>query len=137
MMRRLLSAIVIACAITAGCQNEKPQITHVKVLDPDFKTICVVTNSSVLKELNQIWIERSTVEPSPAYKFTHKIDVTTKEDGTRWLYDPSGYATVLSKARMPVYQFNNPDKLKGILIPQQDESTVPVKAAPGASSTVR
>ncbi|MCF7854904.1 MAG: hypothetical protein K9N51_08905 [Candidatus Pacebacteria bacterium] len=126
MMRTLLSAILVICAITTGCQHEHPAITHVKVLDPEFKTICVITNSSILKELNQVWFERSTVEPSSAYKFTHKVDVSTEETGTRWLYDPSGYATVLSKARKPIYKFTNPDKLKGILIPQQAESTVPV-----------
>ena len=124
MMRRLLPAIVIAFAITAGCQQEKPQITHVKVLDPEFNTICVVTNSSLLEELNQIWAERDTVEPSPEYKFTYKVDVSTGETGTRWLYDPSGYATVLSKARMPIYKFKNPDKLKGMLIPQQESGHV-------------
>ena len=137
MMRRLLSAIVVVCALATGCQHERPAITHVKVFDPDFKTICVVTDDTVLDELNRMWTERTTVEPSPEYKFTHKVDVSTRETGTRWLYDPSGYATVLSKARMPIYRFENPDKLKGILIPQQDESTVPVKAAPSASSTAR
>jgi len=119
MMNRLLFSIVVACAIAAGCQHGRPAITHVKVLDPEFKTICVVTNASVLNELNQIWTQRTTVEPSSEHKFTHKVDVSTGETGTRWLYDPSGYATILSKARMPIYRFENPDTLKGILIPQQ------------------
>lgn len=123
-MTRLLPAIVIACAVVAGCQHEHPAITHVKVLDPDFKTICVITDNTVLEDLIQIWTERTTVDPSPDHKFTHKVDVSTGETGNRWLYDPSGYATVLSKARMPIYRFKNPDKLKGILIPQQAESTV-------------
>ena len=119
MMRRLLSAIVLTCAITTGCQHEHTRITDVKVLDPDFKTICVVTNSSVLRDLNQIWTERTAVGPSSTHKFTHKVDVTTGEATTRWLYDPSGYATILSKVRMPIYRFKSPEKLKGILIPQQ------------------
>ena len=123
-MRKLLTAIVVACALVTGCQHERPAITHVKVLDPDFKTICVVTAGTVLDELNRMWTERTTVEPSPEYRFTHKVDVSTGETGTRWLYDPSGYATVLSKARMPVYRFKNPDKLRGILIPQQESGHV-------------
>ncbi len=129
-MKRLIPAIVAACAIAAGCQHEHPSITHVKVLDPEFKTICVVTNASDLNKLNQMWAERTTVEPSPEHKFTHKIDVSTGESGTRWLYDPSGYATVLTKARTPIYKFENPEKLKGILIPQQSPAGDVLKAAP-------
>lgn len=129
-MPRLLPAAVVVFAIAVGCQHQPPVITHVRVLDPDFNTIGVVTNKAVLDELNQIWTERITVEPSSVHEFTHKIDVTTGETGTRWIYDPSGYATVLSKARMPIFKFKNPEKLKGILISQQGAEGTAENGAP-------
>lgn len=122
-MKKLFSVVLILCAITTGCRDQA-QVTHVKVLDPDFKPITEITNSAVLAELNQIWMERSIVEPSPVHKFTHKVDILTSEEGTRWLYDPSGYATILSKVRLPIYEFKDPDKLKNILIPNPSTNSI-------------
>ena len=119
-MRHLFFTIMAASAIVVGCQDEA-RLTQVKVLDPEFKTVCVITNTAALGELSKIWHDRIVVDPSSVHQFTYKVDVSTGETGVRWLYDPAGYASVLSKARMPVYQFRASDKLRELLIPRQEK----------------
>lgn len=41
-MRPLFLTIMVMSAIAVGCQDEA-RITQVKVLDPEFKTVCVIT----------------------------------------------------------------------------------------------
>ncbi len=84
-----------------------------------IKTVREIKDVAVLEDLNQIWTNRITVQPSPDQTFTHKVDVSTGTTSARWLYDPRGYATLLSYARMPIYHFNDAEKLRRILIPQQ------------------
>jgi len=118
-MRKMLHRLMFATILLAGCQKDTPLITHVNVLDPDFKTVREIKDVAVLEDLNQIWTNRITVQPSPDQTFTHKVDVSTGTTSARWLYDPRGYATLLSYARMPIYHFNDAEKLRRILIPQQ------------------
>ncbi len=49
--------------------------------------------------------------------FIYKIDIVSGKRSTRWLYDPSGYATVLSKGKTPIYRIKKVDRLNGIIIP--------------------
>ncbi|BCS99032.1 hypothetical protein DSLASN_46640 [Desulfoluna limicola] len=71
-----------------------------------------------------------TVEPSPDHAVTHKLQVFTGEATVLWLYDPKGYATILSKAQRPAYRFREADRLKGILIPHQGDEGGTVNRAP-------
>jgi len=104
---------------TAGCSKDDLPVTQVKVWDADFSVICTITNSVTIATLQEIWEDRTQVSERP--KFTHKVDITTSEGSVRWLYHPDGYATVLGiKSSIPVYRVSEPEKLKEILVSQQE-----------------
>lgn len=104
----------------AGCRNNDDQITQVKVWDADFQVIQTIDDSATLGSFKSIWENRTSFTMPERPDFTHKVDVTTAEGSTRWLYHPDGYVTVLStNAGTPIYRIDQPDRLKEILIPRQ------------------
>jgi len=108
-------------ASCAGCQRDLPTITHVKVLDKNFETVAVVDDPETLGTLNSIWQTFTATEPSTRPPFSYKVDFTFSDgSGGRWLYDPKGNMTVLSKAKVPIYTFERTEELRRILVPQQE-----------------
>jgi len=132
MMKSTLPIVILLLVFAAGCRKDDVPITQVKVWDENFRVIATITNSATLASLKQIWEDRDPVSQRP--KFTHKVDVATSEGSVRWLYHPDGYATVLGiKASIPIYRVREPEKLKGILIPQQPDGAVTQESAPSAA----
>lgn len=119
-MKSTVFALLTISLFLFGCQKDNIHMSQVKVWNEDFQVIRSIDDSGTLGELKMIWEDRTEVSPSERPSFTHKVDIATAQGSTRWLYDPNGYATVLSKAKMPIYHFTNPEKLNKILIPQQD-----------------
>jgi hypothetical protein len=117
---KLIYVVLLAFFIfLAGCPKDNVSITQVKVWDMKFRVIRNIDDSRTIGEFKRIWEDRAEVSQSERPSFTHKVDIATTQGSTRWLYDPNGYATVLSKAKMPIYRFTNPKRLNEILIPQQ------------------
>ncbi|NLB54882.1 MAG: hypothetical protein GX811_03800 [Lentisphaerae bacterium] len=78
----------------------------------------MINDPVTIAELNCIWQKHIVVEPSERPEFLYKVDFTFVDGtGGHWLYNPEGYITLLSKAKMPICTFEEPDKLKEILIP--------------------
>lgn len=129
MMKLTLAVLSLLLVFATGCRKDDVPITQVKVWDENFQVIATITKSATLASLKQIWEDRDPVSQRP--KFTHKVDVATSDGSVRWLYHPDGYATILSiKASTPIYRVHEPEKLKGILIPQQPPAGDVLKAAP-------
>lgn len=120
MIKYLLLLLSMGALIATGCDEQGRSITYAKVLDSHFETIQVIEESETLNELNQIWHNRTTVDSSTEFSFSYKVDILTGETSTRWLYDPRGYATILSISRTPIYKFKDAGRLNAILIPRQN-----------------
>ena len=105
--------------LLACCQDAEPLVSQVKIWDQDFHVIQTIDDPATLGEFTKMWNARTEVSPSERPTYSHKVDIMTDKGSTRWLYDPRGYATVLSKTMTPVYCFRNPEALNSILIPQQ------------------
>jgi len=116
---KFVSVVLLTFFIsTAGCLEDNANILQVKVWDKDFRVIRTINDPGTLGELKKIWEERLEIPQSEKPSFTHKVDIATTKGSTRWLYDPNGYATILSKSKVPIYRFTNPKKLNEILIPK-------------------
>lgn len=117
---KFISVILLTLSIfMAGCPKDNVDIIQVRVWDMEFRVIRNIDDPRTLGELKNIWEDRVKAPQSVRPSFTHKVDIATTQGSTRWLYDPSGYATVLSKAKVPIYRFANPMRLAEILIPRQ------------------
>ena len=102
----------------------REEVKEIRVLDQDFNNIQLITDHTILSEVNACWEKREEVSLEYRPAFEHNLDIIL-EDGrsTRWLYDTEGYVTVLTKVKKPIYQFADPQQLKTLLIPEyiQDE----------------
>ncbi len=122
--KTLFILLVLFQFLWSACAKDSEHIIHITVLDHDFTVVRRIDDQSILAEFNRIWISRKEIAFSddPQFSnnqsFTYKIDIQTKDGSHRWLYDPAGYTTVLSKAIVPVYHFDNPKMLYKILIPE-------------------
>lgn len=127
-MRSMFIILFGTLVLMTGCRKE--ELTQIKVWDQDFQVINTITNSTDLISISTLWQDRTTTTEKP--NFTHKVDVATSENSVRWLYDPSGYAAVLNKKKMPIYKLNDSDKLKKILIPNSTmlSAELPFRLAP-------
>jgi hypothetical protein len=117
---KFISVVLLTFLIfVAGCPKDNVDIIQVKVWDMEFRVIRKIDDPRTLGELKKIWEDRVKAPQSVRLSFTHKVDIAKTRGSTRWLYDPNGYATVLTKAKVPIYRFANPMRLAEILIPQQ------------------
>ena len=99
-------------------------ILTLKIVDDEIEfannTLTQITGEDALKQFDKLWRDRRKIDSSECPDFTHKVDIATPRRSTRWLFHPEGYATVLSKARLPVYRFSQPRQLRDMLLPPDD-----------------
>ena len=119
LMKTTIGVLTLLLVFTTSCRKGDVTITQIKVWDENFQVVTTVTDAETLASIAKIWEDKTTVDESPI--FSHKIDVATPEGSTRWLYHPDGYARILSvKANTPTCRVREPEKLNGIIIPQQN-----------------
>lgn len=92
-------------------------LASVRVLDADFKLVSVIDDPEALTEFQALWEDR-TIASSPVEPcFSFKVDIVTESGSTRWLYDPAGYARVLTKRESPLFCFSSGEALLPFLLP--------------------
>ena len=116
-MRTIVLIFMIGMTLLVGCDNHAINISEIKVWDKDFNVIRTINQPEVINEIKTIWMAKKKVELPKRPDFLYKIDIVSEGRSTRWLYDPSGYATVLSKAKVPIYQIEEANKFNKIIIP--------------------
>lgn len=117
----IIILLVFLQFLWTSCAKNPVRISHISVLNSNFTVIREIDDQSTLNDLNRIWSSRTQIAYSadplfPASRFTYKLDIKTEKGSERWLYDPDGYVSVLSKTIVPVFQFTDPDTIKKILV---------------------
>ncbi|MCK4423361.1 MAG: hypothetical protein KAV18_04745 [Candidatus Omnitrophica bacterium] len=116
-MKKTALLFMIGIALFFGCDNQNINISEIKVWDKNFNVIKIINQPEMINEVTIVWITKEKVKLKKRPDFIYKIDIVSDGKSTRWLYDPSGYATVLSKAKMPIYKIEKTDKFNEIIIP--------------------
>ena len=92
-------------------------VAEVRVLNADFELVRVIDDPGALAEFQARWEDR-TIASSPVEPcFSFKVDIVTESGSTRWLYDPAGYARVLTKRESPLFCFSRREALLLFLLP--------------------
>jgi len=82
-------------------------ITEIKILNTEFKVIKIIKNPNELKLAKNEWGKLVSINSLPNTNWSHKIDITSKSIGGRWLYNKQGYLAKLNKQLKPIYKVNN------------------------------
>jgi len=88
------------------------EITSVTVRGKGFDMIKEIRDHKGLSEFRDHWKKKEQITSDTRIHPIYKIDI---EPGDRWLYDPSGYVSVLSKAKGPIFKINKPEEFNGLL----------------------
>ena len=91
-----------------------PAISRVIVRNATLDEIKTLISSAEIGEFIQHWSTRKR-SPAAAHLFDYRIDLQYADRSERWRYDRSGFAQVLSKARVPVYQIASPNSFNSLL----------------------
>ena len=92
------------------------EISKVIVRNKEFVIINVIEKSEALNQFEALWNKKEKLNSPTDAKLIYKIDITSKNRSTRWLYSPEGYVKVLSKAKVPTYQITSPDQFNKLVI---------------------
>ena len=89
--------------------------TGITILDDKFQVVYVLNGRKAVAAFNAHWSNKQKVSASKIVPhWQYKIDL---KDGTRWLYDPTGYTQVVSQKKSPIYRIRSTtqfNKLIGI-----------------------
>ena len=100
-----------------GCKESNIEISGIKVWSNNFTLIKTIDDSKTLSVMENLWMKREKVKPEKEPKFIYSIDIVANGQSTRWLYDPAGYVSVLSKTKVPVYKIQENQKFNDIITP--------------------
>jgi hypothetical protein len=107
--------ILILLAILLATQSIAGEISRVTVRNQNFDIVKVINDKAVLQQFEMIWNTRAKLKSSVNPQWLYKIDIEDKGRGDRWLYDPSGYVQVLSKAKVPLYKIPAPNSFNQMI----------------------
>ena len=116
-MKIIVLILMFGITLLTGCDKQNVNISEIKVWDKNFNVIQTINQAETINEIKTIWMAKEKAELKRKPDFIYKIDIVSDGKSTRWLYDPSGYATILSKTTMPIYKIEESDKFNEIIIP--------------------
>jgi hypothetical protein len=95
-----------------GFSAPQKKITQVTILDPDFKVVKQITDTTLLTSFTKYWESKKELQPSQELPGRYKIDVvqenTKDRKNQRYLYDEKkGTLRVLTKVMAPEYQMED------------------------------
>jgi len=103
-MRNTVKIIILLFPLAAIASGEMQQI---KILNNEFSVIKVISSTKELELAKKEWGQLIPINKLPNTNWTHKIDITSKSIGGRWLYNKQGYLAKLNKQLKPMYKTNN------------------------------
>jgi hypothetical protein len=88
--------------------------TTVTVRDAEFCELRTITSARELALFDKLWSDRAE-DTESTLRPLYKISIYRHGLSVRWLYDPTGLAQVLSKAKKPVYRLRSVADLNVLL----------------------
>ncbi|MEW8645101.1 MAG: hypothetical protein AB2563_03305 [Candidatus Thiodiazotropha endolucinida] len=101
--------LLISLFVLSAC-TERVKIDEVKVFNPKFEVIKVLSSKAATEAFEGLWYELKPVEELPfesaLNEGLYKIDIVSpnKRARGRWLYHSSGFVVRLGKTLKPRYQ---------------------------------
>ena len=96
----ILILILILFPIAALSEGVK----EIRILNNEFEVVKIISDPDLLAIAYSEWKLLVPVDSLPNTNWTHKIDITSKSIGGRWLYNKQGYIAKLNKRLQPIYQ---------------------------------
>ena len=103
----VVAVLAIAAAGSPSLGEDGVKIDKLRVLDSEFNEVAVIDDSSVLRSLEVLWQKMAPVEATADLSWSHKLDITSKDVGGRWLYSQDGYVARLNKEMKPRYRVSD------------------------------
>ncbi len=95
---------VVLLVLTAAAPVSAARRSGVTVRNDRFEVIHVVTHPRAVAAFQSIWKAKKQVTPRNFMPhWLYKIDLS---DGSRWLYDPRGYAMLATTKKVPLYKLS-------------------------------
>jgi hypothetical protein len=116
-MKITMLVFIFGITLFTGCDDQDISISEIKIRDKNFNIILTINQTEMINKIKTIWMTKKEIKLKERPDFTYKIDIESDGKSTRWLYCPSGYATILSKTNVPIYQINESDIFNKIINP--------------------
>lgn len=108
---RLLS-IAALLAPLCSLAKEPTMVAVFSTVDQSNRTLSTKTD---LSKFNHLWSKKTKQEPPKDIDWPYSLRISTGNKSTLWLYNPSGWSTVLSKTVVPIYRLGSPEDLNHLL----------------------
>lgn len=84
------------CTIAAVGSSARQPISQVTVRDRDFEIVRILDGEEELTPFVRAWEHKREVDFVPNPTWTYKIDIRRGDYSQRWLYDPTGWTSLLA-----------------------------------------
>jgi hypothetical protein len=101
-----------AIAVLAAVPEARADKSGVTIRNDKFEVIKVLTKRKDTSAFQTIWKQKKQTSASLVLDWSYKIDFA---DGSRWLYDPRGYAMLVSTKHVPLYRIPQPGRFNALL----------------------
>ena len=91
-------------------------ISEIKIRNNDFKVIKTINAPAELAEANNEWKQLIPIKSLPNTNWTHKIDISSRTIGGRWLYNKEGYVAKLNKRLKPMFKVKNVESFSKVYL---------------------
>jgi hypothetical protein len=110
-MRKFLSIAALLAPLWVSAKEP----TMVAVFSTADKATNILTTQTDLSEFHRLWSQKTKQEPPHKIDWPYSLRISIGNKSTLWLYNPSGWATILSKTVVPIYKLGLPDDLNHLL----------------------
>jgi hypothetical protein len=114
MLRGFIALLAIAAA-ALPFSGKAAGIERVMVRDSDFRPIRTIAGGPDLATFSELWAARVQQGATDKPRLDYKIDIQSNGRTVRWLYDPAGFALVLSIGKTPIYRLPSPAAFNELL----------------------
>jgi len=106
-MRTLPIATLCLTIFTAiGCAGQQP-ISQVIVRDRDFGVVKTLSQDGELAAFVSVWQSKKAAALIQTPSWTYKLDIRRGNDSQRWLYDPTGWTSLLAVKSAELYRIEH------------------------------
>jgi hypothetical protein len=109
----ILTALLALFLMAASRPRIAADRAGVTIRNEKFEVVKSLSKSKEISAFRSIWNRKKRMAPSNMiFHWTYKIDLA---DGTRWLYDPKGYAQLVSTKKVPVHRVPDARRLNALI----------------------
>jgi hypothetical protein len=93
-------------ATVIGCAVQQP-ISQVIVRDRDFGVVKTLSQDGELASFESVWQSKKGSSLLQTPNWTYKLDIHRGSDSQRWLYDPTGWTSLLAVKGAELYRIDH------------------------------